>query len=640
MALRCLLFSSNEEMVQPIWQVLTDLGIEGEYCRSAVDAVEKVTTQLFQIVITDWEDQPEAAFLLKTARDLKAAQRPLTLAIVSEDARLPEALQAGANSVLIKPIRLEQVRDTMSTACELLRSKLALNSTSRETTVAMAAAASAGGAPAATASAASSSAAAAPASVTKAPENAFRAGEFLQSRSSAPGEHFDTESEVQKSLDQAAAEQVDALTDLEPVAAAVQEAPLEQVEPEAPLTGWAALQARLTKSAPPPAEDAVPKNELLSYAETASHGSQTASPGECEESAHKDSQPEAKAEAALFAYMSGESKEDPEPPQERPKRSKAVIVGALALACVGVVAVPRARQSLEMLYRGAVRAGGGWLNPQPVPVPQSPPQHDSFGQAGDEYKLPVARNIPDATTDPSQIRVLPVIDPTAKVAKGSEANSQQPQAGDETPSDQNQTEQVQPGQSSVSEPTAPTSGDTPGSASAVVLTPVTAPVQGEPNAPVMQAVTPSPRPVAPPVQSSAPPHAVSVGSSTPIPSSLKSRTASITPEASGAMPVEAAMSSIEPVKLPESSAWGLLAQPVDPVYPDAAKASKQQGTVILQVLIGRDGVVQDAKFLQGSLVFARAAIDAVKQWRFKPYSLNGRTVSVQSVITLNFKPPA
>ena len=124
MPLRCLLFSSNEEMVQPIWQVLADLGIEGEYCKSAVDAVERVTTQLFQIVITDWEDQPEAAFLLKTARDLKAAHRPLILAIVGDDDKLPEALQAGANSVLVKPIRTEQVRDTMSTACELLQSKL------------------------------------------------------------------------------------------------------------------------------------------------------------------------------------------------------------------------------------------------------------------------------------------------------------------------------------------------------------------------------------------------------------------------------------------------------------------------------------------------------------------------------------
>src|ERR1700693_3956677 len=123
MSLRCLLFSSDEEMVKPIWQVLADLGIEGEYCGSAVDAVERVTTQLFQIVITDWEDQPEAAFLLKTARDLKAANRPLTLAIVGDNARLPEALQAGANSVLVKPIRAEQARDTMSTACELLRAK-------------------------------------------------------------------------------------------------------------------------------------------------------------------------------------------------------------------------------------------------------------------------------------------------------------------------------------------------------------------------------------------------------------------------------------------------------------------------------------------------------------------------------------
>jgi protein TonB len=114
----------------------------------------------------------------------------------------------------------------------------------------------------------------------------------------------------------------------------------------------------------------------------------------------------------------------------------------------------------------------------------------------------------------------------------------------------------------------------------------------------------------------------------------------MTPEASGAKPVEAAMSSIEPVKLAESAAWDLLAQKVDPEYPDAAKPGKQLGSVVLQVFIGRDGTVEDAKFLQGSLVFARAAIDAVKQWRFKPYSLNGRAVSVQSSITLNFKPPA
>ena len=100
------------------------------------------------------------------------------------------------------------------------------------------------------------------------------------------------------------------------------------------------------------------------------------------------------------------------------------------------------------------------------------------------------------------------------------------------------------------------------------------------------------------------------------------------------------MSSIEPVGLSEAAVRELLAQSVDAAYPAAAKASGQRGSVVLQVLIGRDGTVQDAKFLQGSLVFARAAIDAVKQWRFKPYSLNGRAVSVQSALTLNFVPPA
>src|SRR6202142_213477 len=94
MRLRCLLFSSHEDMVQPIWQVLTDLGIEGEYCRNAVDAVERVTTQLFQIVITDWEDQPEATFLLKTARDQRAATRPLTLAILGGEERPPPPARA------------------------------------------------------------------------------------------------------------------------------------------------------------------------------------------------------------------------------------------------------------------------------------------------------------------------------------------------------------------------------------------------------------------------------------------------------------------------------------------------------------------------------------------------------------------
>jgi protein TonB len=653
MPLRCLLFSSHEEIVQPIWQVLADLGIEGEYCQRGVDAVEKVTTQPFQIVITDWEDQPEAAFLLKTARDLKAAQRPLTLAIVSDDARLPEALQAGANSVLVKPIRPEQARDTLSTACELLRAKFQPGMPQPAPPVAVAEAPET----TALAAAAAASGAASGPVVTQAPEKTFRAGEFLQSPGTVPGAQFDTESEIQKSLDKAAGAEVDALTELEPTAAAVDDTAAEPAEPQEPLSGWAALQARLTKSAPKPVEEAPAKNELLSYGETPSSVVPAAGPPQEE---NKDfgkkeaqpAQPESGREAALFAYISGEQKEISEPTAEpRKKHGKIFLAGALA-ACVALVAVPRTRQSLLILSRNAVRAGGSWLSPPPAAVPQIAAQHDSFGQEGDEYKLPVTGNIPDATTDPSQIRVLPVVDPTAKPEKGSEANGGQVQSttGDSNATDPNPTSQSQTGQSpstqaqtsdsQVQVKEGPASSvETPANAAGTTAAPAPSATQAQPITPPVQVEVPQPRPVTPAVQPPAQ-HPISAGSSSGIPSSLKSQIASSTPEASGAMPAEAAMSSIEPVTLPESAVRGLLDQPVDPEYPEAAKASGQRGSVVLQVLIGRDGAVQDAKFLQGSLVFARVAIDAVKQWRFKPYSMNGRAVSVQSVITLNFKPPA
>src|SRR5208283_2552520 len=599
MPLRCLLFSTNEEMVQPIWQVLTDLGIEGEYCASAVDAVERVTTQLFQIVITDWEDQPEAAFLLKTARDLKAAQRPLTLAMVNANTGLPEALQAGANSVLVRPIRIEQVRDTMSTACELLRSKIRPGAAPAESS-----------APKATAMAAAAGAPSTPVSRRPQPETSFRAGEFLATAPSVPGGQFDTDadSDVQKSMAQAEASEVEALTELEPTAAAVQDVPAEPIEPTEPsepreaLTGWASLQFRLAKSAPAKMQGESRKSEPLSYDHTPS-GETPA--GEDSGPRKKQNPPrEEQAEAALFAYIAGETKETSEPAEKVHAKGTGVwVLAGLAVACVMLGIVPQTRQTLRTFYGRAAHAGGSWLNPPPAAVSPAVTQHENFGQAGDEYKLPSAPNIPDATTDASQIRVLPVIDPTAKPVKSSDTHNSQAQASGDAPANAMATGA---GQAAIQE-----------QSSAVAL----------PS-------SDRPRPPLPAGRNSAPP-AVSGGNNSPIPSSLKSQMASMTPEASGAKPVEAAMSSIEPVNLPSSEAWDLLIQPVDPVYPDAAKASGQKGSVVLQVLIARDGTVQEAKFLQGSFVFARAAIDAVKQWHFKPYLLNGRPVSVQSSITLN-----
>jgi DNA-binding response OmpR family regulator len=209
MTLRCLLFSSDEGTAPPICQALAGLGIEAEYCAVAVEAVAKVTTQPFQIVIVDWDNQPEAGLLLDTARQRKAAERPLTLALVSNDANVPQALQAGANSILRKPIQPNQVRETLTTARDLLRSRL-----DSSVPAAQAAAASAG-----TSAGASSRVPIAPipANDDPATKKTLRAGEFLQSVTS-PGAQFDIESETKNSFGHVAASEIDALKELEPMA--------------------------------------------------------------------------------------------------------------------------------------------------------------------------------------------------------------------------------------------------------------------------------------------------------------------------------------------------------------------------------------------------------------------------------------
>ncbi len=89
----------------------------------------------------------------------------------------------------------------------------------------------------------------------------------------------------------------------------------------------------------------------------------------------------------------------------------------------------------------------------------------------------------------------------------------------------------------------------------------------------------------------------------------------------------------------EEAERALLLQSVKPEYPPEALAQKMHGTVVLQAIIGRDGRIEDLKIIRGYFVLGKAAIDAVKQWRFQPYSVNGRPAQTQTNITINFSYP-
>jgi protein TonB len=95
----------------------------------------------------------------------------------------------------------------------------------------------------------------------------------------------------------------------------------------------------------------------------------------------------------------------------------------------------------------------------------------------------------------------------------------------------------------------------------------------------------------------------------------------------------------EPVAVSEEAARALLVHTVDPVYPPEGLAQKLHGAVVLQAQIGRDGSVEDLKIVRGYFILGRAAIAAVKQWRFQPYSLNGHAAATQTTITINFSFP-
>jgi len=81
---------------------------------------------------------------------------------------------------------------------------------------------------------------------------------------------------------------------------------------------------------------------------------------------------------------------------------------------------------------------------------------------------------------------------------------------------------------------------------------------------------------------------------------------------------------------------GLLVKKVQPNYPPLARQARIQGTVLLQAEISKDGTIENLRLINGHPMLAPAAIEAVKQWRYRPYMLNGEPVAVETQVQVNF----
>src|SRR3984893_14234519 len=90
------------------------------------------------------------------------------------------------------------------------------------------------------------------------------------------------------------------------------------------------------------------------------------------------------------------------------------------------------------------------------------------------------------------------------------------------------------------------------------------------------------------------------------------------------------------VRVSQGVTQGLLIRKIQPNYPPLARQARIQGAVLLPAEISKDGSIQNLRLISGHPMLAPAAIEAVKQWKYKPYILNGEPVEVETQITVNF----
>ena len=81
---------------------------------------------------------------------------------------------------------------------------------------------------------------------------------------------------------------------------------------------------------------------------------------------------------------------------------------------------------------------------------------------------------------------------------------------------------------------------------------------------------------------------------------------------------------------------GNLISQMKPSYPAIAKSARIQGAVVLQAEISKQGTIENLRVISGHPMLVQSALDAVRQWRYKPYLLNGEPVPVETTITVNF----
>jgi TonB family protein len=593
MGYQALLFCPDEKTARTVTQVLSELEFNVESCTEPFAAVKKLMGQHFDAVVVDCDNEQNATLLFKSARNSTSNQASLAVAVVEGQAGVAKAFRIGANLVLTKPINIEQAKGTLRVARGLLRksepAKPGAAATGASAAIPVAAKSAASAKPEAPAAPEGISTTSArtkadfssgwPAPAPAASSNAVGQDEDLLEISGEASVAATSEAAPVKPASNfiTPAPQADKFL----AAAVVSPAPDVKTPSNA---GLPSTLGRGAASAPAPARERQDARVAEALPEHSAGTDARLKKAEAVPSGSSS----LVGSAPTFTFGGANA------PAESTGGSKKIL---LAVAAAVIVAAA--------IYAGWARFQGRANEPESPtteirPAPVATPQTAKLSGA-----KPSA-----ASAAPKSSPSLPSTQSATLAAKGHASDNTDSALDD---SDLSST----PNSTKPSSSALPATSATPDAAEAAAAPLV---VKGG-KAPAV--------------------HAKPGAADAPAPSMIGIATAgaSAPPPDFGSGEAGAPKPLLQALNISQGVSRGLLFKKVQPIYPRNALSMRVEGSVELMATVSKAGDITHVKVMSGDSQLAKAATDAVKQWKYKPYLLNGEPVEIQTQVTINFKLP-
>jgi TonB family protein len=597
MSYQALLFCPDEKTARNVTQVLSELDFSVTPSTEPFAAVKKLMGERFDAIVVDCDNEQNATLLFKSARSAPNNQGTLAVAVVEGQAGVAKAFRIGANLVLTKPINVEQAKGTLRVARGLLRkNEGAKTSTSAATPASTPAPPKPAASPTSTKPPVKPTIAAAPeppAPVAPAPaivepvipqqpvQPVFAASPSVEIAEAGPRSSAESAIEAEIVKKSPAAH------------AAILNFPQSSASKitAAPATPEHMASSGFAASAPAPAREQ-PKDAPTNIQElgtTAPRETKSLKTDSSEEASVSTTTP-ASVPAPSFTFGSADAAQT----KTTGGGSKSKIIIAVA-----IVLIAAAGYAAWVKFAPAKSAA-----PLPVPV----------------------HNVPRTATSPA-----PVTN-TATSNSASAAPSVPASPTEEAPATAGENSEVPAPTATKAAKSMTHAAKTNATPTDAVVTSTTVaenkPATPEPDSqPIViknDHVKPTPAPEEP---AEAP--AVSMDGIAPANGAL--------PNFAG--PANAPTPVLQKLVISQGVSRGLLIKQVQPIYPRTALDLRIEGAVQIMATVSKSGDISEAKVLSGDKQLAQAAINAVKQWKYKPYLLNGEPVEIQTQITVNFKLP-